>query len=203
MRNAENIRGLWEVEPTHIGMIFHENSPRDVREELIGFPFKSEKNDPINTGVFVNKTLEQIKSKIEPFKLRAIQLHGEEGADLVNELKLMGMQVIKAFSVDENFDFDRTRVYRDADYFLFDTKGKSAGGNGVRFDWSLLKNYNGNTPYILAGGIGPEQLAELKSFLESEDGKKCTGIDLNSGFELLPGIKNIEELKNFKSALWT
>jgi len=203
MRNAENIRGLWEIEPTHIGMIFHKESPRDVREELTGFPFNSEGVDPINTGVFVNKSLKEIRSKIAPYKLRAIQLHGEEDANLINELKALGMQVIKAFSIDEDFDFDQTVIYEDADYFLFDTKGKSAGGNGVQFDWSLLKNYNGKTPYILAGGIGPGQLEELKLFLDSAQAEKCAGIDLNSGFEFLPGIKNIEELKKFKSVLWT
>ena len=76
MRNAENIRALWEVEPTHIGMIFHEKSPRNVLEELTGFPFHSEMEDPINTGVFVNQSKEYIVKKVKAFKLRAVQLHG-------------------------------------------------------------------------------------------------------------------------------
>lgn len=202
MRNAENIRALWEVEPTHIGMIFHEKSPRNVLEELTGFPFHSELEDPINTGVFVNQSKEYIVKKVKAFKLRAVQLHGSESPELVEELKRENLQVIKVFSVDEGFDFKETEKYEKADFFLFDTKGKSEGGNGVAFDWNLLGNYSGEVPFILAGGIGPNSIEDLRLFLETESSKHCVGIDVNSGFEILPGLKDIEALKQFKTRLW-
>ena len=202
MRNAENIRALWEVEPTHIGMIFHEKSPRNVLEELTGFPFHSGVEDPINTGVFVNQSKEYIVKKVKAFKLRAVQLHGSESPELVEELKRENLQVIKVFSVDEGFDFKETEKYEKADFFLFDTKGKSEGGNGVAFDWNLLGNYSGEVPFILAGGIGPNSIEDLRLFLQTESSKHCVGIDVNSGFEILPGLKDIEALKQFKTRLW-
>lgn len=79
------------------------------------------------------------------------------------------------------------------DYFLFDTKGPSVGGNGEKFDWSILDAYNGDTPFLLSGGIGPDDAERIKSF----NHPKCIGIDLNSRFEIEPGIKDTVKLKTF------
>lgn len=199
MRNAENIRSLWQVEPTHIGMIFHQDSKRFVLEELEGFPFESSMDDPINTGVFVDASLETIKKRVKAFKLRAVQLHGDESPELCKVLKKEGLQVIKVFLIDYNFDFNQCTPYQEVcDYFLFDYKGKQQGGNGKAFDWSLLKNYKGTRPYVLAGGLNSEMFEDLSDFLKKPEAKNCAGIDLNSGFEILPGLKDIEELKLFK-----
>ncbi len=203
MRNAENIRALWGLKPSHIGMIFYKDSSRFVEEELTGFPFHSKGDNPINTGVFVNASLKYIRSKIKSFKLRSIQLHGQESPELCQDLKEEGMQVIKAFAVDENFDFAIVKPYVEVvDYFLFDTKGAKPGGNGVVFDWKILDNYEEEIPFILSGGLSMEHLDSIKYFFKQDRSKRCAGLDLNSGFEILPGLKDIEHIKTFKTQLY-
>ena len=166
MRNAENIRALWSLDPSHIGMIFYEDSSRYVEEELTGFPFHSKDSNPINTGVFVDASLKYIRSKIKSFKLRSIQLHGQESPDLCQSLKEEGMQVIKVFPIGEDFDFAKLKPYLGVvDYFLFDTKGAKHGGNGVVFDWRILDNYKEEIPFILSGGLSMENLDSIKDFL--------------------------------------
>jgi len=203
MRNAENIRALWSLEPSHIGMIFYEDSSRYVEEELTGFPFHSKDSNPINTGVFVDASLKYIRSKIKSFKLRSIQLHGQESPGLCQSLKEEGMQVIKVFPIGEDFDFRKLKPYLGVvDYFLFDTKGAKHGGNGVVFDWRILDNYKEEIPYILSGGLSMENLDSIKDFFKQDRSKHCVGLDLNSGFEILPGLKDIELIKNFKTQLY-
>ncbi len=203
MRNAENIRALWSLEPSHIGMIFYEDSSRYVEEELTGFPFHSKDSNPINTGVFVDASLKYIRSKIKSFKLRSIQLHGQESPDLCQSLKEEGMQVIKVFRIGEGFDFAKLKPYLGVvDYFLFDTKGAKHGGNGVVFDWRILDNYKEEIPFILSGGLSMENLDSIKDFFKQDRSKRCVGLDLNSGFEILPGLKDIELIKNFKTQLY-
>ena len=109
-------------------------------------------------------------------------------------LKRQGLKIIKAFNVNENFDFETTLPYEKvADYFLFDTKTPLHGGSGQKFDWRLLDKYTGHIPFLLSGGIGPDDAEEILKI----NHPKLTGIDVNSGFEDEPGVKNIEKLKNF------
>ena len=109
-------------------------------------------------------------------------------------LKKQGLKIIKVFPVDESFKFENTQAYEKvADYFLFDTKTKLPGGSGKKFNWEILEKYTGHTPFFLSGGIGPEDVEQIKAFSHP----KLTGIDLNSGFEDDPGLKNIEKLKQF------
>ena len=106
------------------------------------------------------------------------------------------------FSIKANFNFDLLKPYESScDYFLFDTKGKLPGGNGYSFDWNVLNNYPSTKPYFLSGGIGPNQVNEIKKFKQSKASKYCYAIDVNSGFEIEPGLKNIEKLKEFKNSL--
>ncbi len=203
MRNAENIRALWSLKPSHIGMIFYESSSRFVEEELTGFPFHSKDSDPINTGVFVDASLKYIQSKIESFKLRSIQLHGQESPELCQNLREEGMQIIKVFPIGADFDFGKLKPYLGVvDYFLFDTKGAKHGGNGVVFDWRILDNYKEEIPYILSGGLSMDNLDSIKDFFKQDRSKYCAGLDLNSGFEILPGLKDIELIKNYKTQLY-
>lgn len=200
MRNAENIRALWSLEPSHIGMIFYENSSRFVEEELTGFPFHSQDSSPLNTGVFVDSSLKYIKSKIKSFKLRSIQLHGGESPDLCEVLKEEGMQVIKVFPMDQNFDFAKLKPYLGVvDYFLFDTKGKLAGGNGVTFDWTVLHTYTSSVPFFLSGGIGLTEIEAVKELVQLDI--PLQGLDLNSKFENAPAEKNIDKLRDFLTKL--
>ena len=117
-------------------------------------------------------------------------------------LKSTHREIIKVFSIKDEFDFSVLNDYEDVcDYFLFDTKGKSPGGNGYTFNWDVLKDYPSTKPYFLSGGIGLNSIKKIKAFKESIASKYCYAIDVNSKFEIEPGLKNIEELEKFKNEL--
>ena len=122
-----------------------------------------------------------------------IQFHGNEDVGFCQQAS-GNFKIIKAFRVDEKFDFEQTKHYEDfCKYFLFDTNTKSYGGSGKKFNWDILHKYNGNIPFILSGGIQPEDYQIIKEV----NHPGFAGIDLNSGFELSPGIKDIKKLKPF------
>ncbi len=199
MRNMDNIESLLALSPDFVGFIFYDKSKRFVRDfpEII-FPKNIKK-----IGVFVNETIKELLKTIDKHKLDGVQLHGNESPEFCNELSNslnlneteMPITIIKAFSIDEGFDFHMTTPYNlSCDYFLFDTKGKDYGGNGVKFNWEILRNYIGETPFLLSGGISKEDVNEINNFRH----KAFKGIDINSGFEIEPGLKNINEIKEFK-----
>jgi phosphoribosylanthranilate isomerase len=169
-----------------IGFIFYEKSKRFVETTPAT-------KSTSKVGVFVNASVEVIKTCIEEQSLDVVQLHGSESPEICAVLK-QESKVIKAFGVDEDFDFTLTKSYEEhVDYFLFDTKTKLHGGSGIQFDWSLLSSYHGSTPFLLSGGINAESIESLRDFAHP----RLVGIDLNSGFENSPGDKNIPELKQF------
>ncbi|MDQ3109656.1 MAG: phosphoribosylanthranilate isomerase [Bacteroidota bacterium] len=183
----------------YAGFIFATDSPRDASSKLdptlTGLLSQSVPGLK-KTGVFVNSDLDEILEKITRFHLNAVQLHGNESPE-VCELLLEKVEVIKSFSVNEEFDFEKVSFYEGkCTYFLFDTAGPLAGGNGFSFDWRLLGNYSGNTPFLLSGGIGPASAISLLEFSHPQ----FAGIDINSKFELYPGKKNILSLSSFVKA---
>ena len=187
MRDAENIREVEALGIDMMGFIFYPKSSRYVSEQPAYLPQKCER-----VGVFVNEDVENIKKIADNYALDFIQLHGHESIEDVQ--KLQDRKVIKAFNIATKEDLDATVPYVGlVDYFLFDTKGPSVGGNGEKFDWSILDAYNGDTPFLLSGGIGPDDAERIKTFRHP----KCIGIDLNSRFEIEPGIKDIVKLKTF------
>ena len=195
MRNSANINELIEVQPDFIGFIFHEKSPRNVSDNII-IPT----SDNIHrVGVFVNKSVEFIKEKKEQYKLDYIQLHGSESPEFCNEIKNIGAGIIKAFNISEDFNFSNLKDYEShCDYFLFDAFGRNAGGNGITFNWDLLNNYQGKIPFLLSGGIDETMADSIKKNKHPQ----FTGIDINSGFETEPALKNIEKIKTFKNELY-
>ena len=187
MRDAQNIRDVEALGIDWIGMIFWPKSKRYVAEVPSYLPEHLKK-----VGVFVDSTLDDILQHISDYQLDIIQLHGQESPDFAKALK--PHTIIKAFNIEKADDLLQTEKYKGiADYFLFDTKGKMAGGNGQKFDWSVLTAYQGKTPFLLSGGIGPEDAESVRSFHHP----KCIGIDLNSRFESEPGFKDINQLKTF------
>jgi len=131
-----------------------------------------------------------------------VQLHGDESAEFCQKIMQIGIEVIKVFSVGDRFDFEKIRIYESVcNYFLFDTKGKEKGGNGIVFNWQLLNNYPSTKPYFLSGGIGLDEVDSLKLFLKSKASNYCFALDINSRFEIKLGLKNIEKLKEFKQSL--
>jgi len=174
----------------YVGFIFHPGSPRFVSHS---FPSMKAKK----VGVFVNAPVQELIQTAILEKLDSVQLHGNETPEYCAALNNQVL-VIKSFGIDSEFDFDQLGEFESyVDYFLFDTKTPRHGGSGKQFDWRLLKKYQGTTPFILSGGLRPETLPQIQEV----NHPKLTGIDLNSGFESEPGIKNMLLLKQFLHAL--
>ena len=195
MRDPENIRRVEALDIDCLGLIFYTPSPRYVsgnneQIEAIGCCAKK------RAGVFVNESPDVILEKAKIFQLHFLQLHGSETADLCQTLRQHGYFVIKTLSIASATDFYQTEKYQDScDYFLFDTKCTGYGGSGKRFDWSLLAYYQGETPFLLSGGLRPDSMDELKHIKHP----RWAGVDLNSGFELFPAMKDVGLLKDFVS----
>lgn len=202
MRNSENISDLLALKPDFIGFIFYDKSKRFVADfSQVEIPSTTKK-----VGVFVNEEPDEVLKKVNDYQLDCVQLHGDETHEYCKNLRHFQLdseshnfRIIKAFSIDDDFDFTKTVAYQSyCDYFLFDTKGKDYGGTGIKYNWEILKKYKGNTPYFLSGGIGLEEKDEFQLFLRKPEAKLCVAVDVNSRFEISPGIKNIEKLKEFK-----
>ncbi|WP_235841744.1 phosphoribosylanthranilate isomerase [Confluentibacter sediminis] len=200
MKYQDNIEQVAATQPDYLGFIFYNKSVRNFDLEYIPEVSKNIKK----TGVFVDAEIDEVIKNIHLHHLHAVQLHGNESTDYCKKLKSYDIEIIKAFSVDYNFNFDDLKPYETVcNYYLFDTKGRLAGGNGYTFDWSLLKNYPSTKPYFLSGGIGIEEIENVLSFLHRQESKYCYALDVNSKFETDPGLKNIELLKEFKDHVIT
>jgi len=197
MKYQDNIQDVVNLQPDFLGFIFHELSPRNFKNSIPEFSDSIKK-----VGVFVDKDVAFMKNKIEEHNLDCVQLHGHESPEMCRLLKSAGVKVIKVFSIKDVFDFSVLDPYEEVcDYFLFDTKGKLPGGNGYGFNWDVLKDYPSTKPYFLSGGIGLYETKKIKEFKSSDVSKYCYAVDVNSKFEIEPGLKNIEDLKEFKKQL--
>lgn len=195
----QNTLEVAALKPDYLGFIFWEPSPRSFEGAMPSIPHGIKK-----VGVFVNATISEIASKTKAYGLLFAQLHGQETPAFCDELKQVvpQLKLIKVFSIKDDFDFNRLKHFEDiCDYYLFDTQGKLPGGNGYVFDWGVLNHYPSTKPYFLSGGIGLEQVASLKEFMKRPEARFCHAIDVNSRFEIEPGLKNIEELTILKQAL--
>lgn len=193
MRDADNIHAVDGLEGvTWMGFIFHPSSPRFVSEVPACLPKHCKR-----VGVFVNESLQGILTRHEAFRFNLIQLHGNEPPDFCQALRAnIGEEVslIKVLPITVPSDLKAALPYQGlADYFLFETKCKGYGGSGKQFDWEVLQGYTGNTPFLIAGGITPADTEKVLSFRHP----RFTGIDLNSGFESAPGLKDTAALRDF------
>ena len=187
MREADNIREVEMLGIDMMGFIFWPKSSRFASQRPDYLP-KNVKR----VGVFVDEDPEQVKRLADDYDLDYIQLHGHESPSYI--FQLGGLHIIKVFNISTAEDLLQAQPYEGiVDYFLFDAKGKSVGGNGEKFNWDVLSAYNGSTPFLLSGGIGPDDATNVKAFHHP----KCIGIDLNSRFELSPGLKDVAKLKEF------
>lgn len=195
MREKKNIISLADLKPNYIGFIFWISSARYVDQSTPSLPEAIKK-----TGVFVDATIEFIQSTIQNHQLKAVQLHGEETPDYCSIIQEFGVEVIKSFSIKDQFDYNKICNYEDyCDYYLFDTKGKLPGGNGYVFDWTLLNAYPSEKPFFLSGGIGPNELIKIKNLINTT--LPLYAIDVNSKFEYSSGLKNIDLIRQFKKQL--
>lgn len=214
MREPDNIRAVENLGVDMIGLIFWKKSPRyvvsvpsyagTIPDYAGAAACKDGKGCGRNigrVGVFVNEMPQNIITAVYNYGLDYVQLHGDESPTMIDNLRRTidpdihpGIKFIKAISVGAADDVKRWREYRDtADMLLFDTKGKSAGGNGLQFDWSVLDAYDGDIPFLLSGGIGPEDARKVLSFKHP----RMLGIDLNSRFETAPAQKDVALLNKF------
>ena len=225
MRDADNIREVAQLGVDALGFIFYPKSPRCVKDLSYEGQVlqRGEADSEIpRVGVFVNDSLENIVIQIIRYDLDVVQLHGDEEPGLASDIKAalaealdtlseeLGkqtgkkphlektVQVCKAISVSTAEDIQKYKEYVGAvDFFLFDTKCEQKGGSGQQFDWQVLDAYDGDVPFLLSGGIGPEDAERVKAFSHP----KCFGIDINSKFEIEPGLKDVEKIKTFLSQL--
>lgn len=195
MKYPDNIIQVGALLPDYMGFIFYEKSARFLDSEIPELPDSIKK-----TGVFVNATFGEIQNTIEKHGLKAVQLHGDESYALCSRVQTLGVEVIKVFSIKDEFNFDELKPYEPyVDYFLFDTKGKQPGGNGYTFDWNTLKEYPSHIPFFLSGGIGMDEIEAVKSILKTD--LPIYALDINSKFEIEPGLKKIELVQEFKTRL--
>jgi phosphoribosylanthranilate isomerase len=196
MKDGDNISAVARLQPDYMGFIFYPKSKRFFTGTL---PELSSEID--KTAVYVNEDLYRVLDRVKEYNFGAIQLHGDESASYCRELKKAlspAVQLIKAFSMHQNFDMTRLMDYQAVcDFFLFDTKGKERGGTGQVFDWNILKSYDLKHPFFLSGGIGLDQIDNLKEFFKTKVSNYCHAVDLNSKFEDLPGLKRIRDLELF------
>jgi phosphoribosylanthranilate isomerase len=191
MKFTENRQQVEKLNVDLLGYIFYPQSKRFVGDNPEPGLFNSEKQ---KVGVFVDENAFEILALAKNLGFEYVQLHGKENPKTCQILKTQGLKIIKAFSIDEAFKFSATKPYEKvAEYFLFETKTTVPGGSGQKFNWKILENYKGNTPFFLSGGIGPD---DVKSIMEFNH-PKLTGVDVNSGFEDEPGLKKIEKLEKF------
>lgn len=200
MRDAQNIREVDALGVDMIGFIFWSGSKRYVAEKPDYLPTNAKR-----VGVFVNAEPEEIAQKVREYALNIVQLHGDEDLAYVTSLHKVLSQtglpmplIVRAIAVTS-----RSRVLKAmmwdgyVDGLLFETPTNGYGGSGESFDWSLLSSYRGRTPFFLTGGIGPKSLEALKLF----EHPQWLGVDLNSRFEVEPGVKDVEALRTFIAEL--
>jgi len=196
MREPANIAQAVALQPAYMGFLMYPGSKRFIAD-LDAVTISTIPADIKTTGVFVNEELEAVKKAIDLYHFKAVQLHGNESPDYCMALQGKA-EVIKAFGIDDTFDFSTLEAYGDVvDYFLFDTQTPEHGGSGKAFNWRLLENYTLQKPYFLSGGIGLTNAPEL---LKISD-ERFYAIDVNSRFEQSPGLKDIALLTQFKKIL--
>lgn len=209
MREPDNIRDVMSLGIDLMGLIFWPKSPRYVSQLSSRAGIIPDNPDAQiveskrckYVGVFVDEMPQNVVTRVYNYKLDYVQLHGNESVTYIDNLRSTlvpdiapDVKIIKALSIREADDVKRWREYKGhVDMLLFDTKCKCVGGSGEQFDWSVLDNYDGNIPFLLSGGIGPDDAERISEFKHP----MCVGIDLNSRFEIEPALKDVEQIRQF------
>jgi len=199
MKYADNIKSAGELLPDYMGFIFYLGSSRYAGREMNVEAVKSLPSSIRKVGVFVNPERMEVIHRIARYRLDMVQLHGNESPEFCEQIRLY-TPVIKAFGVDEKFDFAETNEYsKVCERFIFDTKSPGHGGSGKSFNWDQLAQYKGRTPFLLSGGIGLLHAKAVPTLMQKNP--KLEGIDVNSHFEIEPGLKSIDKLKKLTHLL--
>jgi phosphoribosylanthranilate isomerase len=194
MTDRKNIEEIVESSPDYLGFIFYQGSKRYVGDFPDKSLFRNIPSPVMKAGVFVNEEPEIVNKITEDYELDLVQLHGHESVDYCNLLHNRGIKIIKAFEVNDAFDFSALEKYSEVcTYFLFDTKTGSGGGSGTKFNWGKLEEYQIDKPFFLSGGIchgDAQAIRQIKT-------RYLYGVDINSCFEVTPGIKETELVRKF------
>ncbi|MCX2745727.1 phosphoribosylanthranilate isomerase [Mangrovivirga sp. M17] len=195
MRDPENIDQLIKLRVDFMGLIFYPGSSRFAGDSETDF---SQFQRIIKTGVFVNSDLEDIVQAIKKYGLEAVQLHGDETPEFASQVRKQGVKVIKAFPVWDEGDLEKAEDYRKSvDFYLFDTKGEKPGGNGIVFDWEILNDKTFSKPFFLAGGLNQSNIQGISKIKNPA----FYAVDLNSGVEIKPALKDLKEIKTIKNKI--
>ena len=190
MCHQDNIDVIGQLDIDYMGFIFFDKSPRAVKKKLD----LSSLTNVQKIGVFVNEDKSRISEIVDTVELDIIQLHGDESPSFCEEIRNLGVKVIKAFNVESKADFEKIYNYKGViNYLLFDKKGDVRGGSGKSFNWDILQDYNDEIPFFLSGGIRPGSVMELRKM----NYPQMHAIDINSRFEVRPGVKSELSLKSF------
>jgi phosphoribosylanthranilate isomerase len=198
LRDADNLKDIAELNPDFIGFIFYEQSPRFVGETLDVAVLKTLPKSIKRVGVFVNASPDYVLRTVKKYDLHYAQLHGNETPEYCRSLRNKGVSIIRAFRVDDSFNFSMLHNFKPyCDFFLFDAKGEQPGGNGVQFDWGVMSRYDNEKPFFISGGIGLHNLDQLTQL----EGMKLYGVDVNSQVEAAPGVKDVEKVRELIARL--
>jgi len=196
LRDIVNVSEVIKSAPDFTGFIFWPGSGRYVGDDPRSDLFSRVPLNVIKTGVFINEDIAKVHWIINRYCLSAVQFHGSESAEYCTGFREGGIITIKAFGIEEGFDFNLLVPYFEScDYFLFDTKIPGFGGSGKKFDKNILRGYDLDTDFFLSGGIGYEDIDEIRNLKLRNN--RFFGIDINSRFETSPGIKNAGLIKSF------
>jgi len=193
----EQMVQLAGVGATFGGFIFYPKSPRYVLRTMTTSQIKKENN--INkVGVFVNATVDEVLQMVDECRLHIVQLHGDETPKYCEKIADY-ISVVKAFRLSEtdNIGYRIQEYMNVCDMFMFDTEGVGYGGTGKKFNWDMLNDVVVGKPYFLSGGVEPSDAEKLKVFEEKPEAKALFAVDINSKFEIAPGIKDMELIKKF------
>lgn len=199
MTSADQVLQLDEMGVEFAGFIFYPKSPRYVYRFMPKATIKKIRGKGINkVGVFVNATVDEVLEAVDDCGLYIVQLHGDETPKYCEKIANY-VTVVKAFRLREDDNvLWKVKDYVDiADMFLFDTEGAGYGGTGKKFDWNVLQGLNIGKPFYLSGGIGPDDIGRLHEFAQEPVAKDLFSIDVNSRFEISPGIKDMNMLQKF------
>lgn len=198
LSTPETITAALENGADFVGLVFYPPSPRHVDLEVAQYLASFIPSQVNLVGLFVNPDDKLLNDVLGVVPLNMIQLHGEETPARVNEIKdKFNLPVMKAIPIETAEDLKDIPLYEGiADWFLFDSKGKALpGGNGMAFDWTLLKNYKSDTPWMLAGGLEPENVQQALEIVSPD------AVDVSSGVESSKGVKDRQKIQAFIQAV--
>ena len=201
MTQIEQVEQLPGLGATFAGFIFYPKSPRYVFRFLTTTDLRKQNN--INkVGVFVNASVDEVLLMVDECRLHMVQLHGDETPRQCEKIADY-VSVVKAFRISENDNIEwMIRPYMDVcDMFMFDTMGAGYGGTGKKFNWSMLQDVTVGKPFFLSGGIEPGDESSLLEFAQEPVAKALFAIDINSRFEISPGVKDMEKIGSFIKGL--